>query len=438
MEKRNLLQKSIAVFRLLKEGVSFAWNELKSNKFRSSLSLLGVSIGIFCIVAVFTAIDALKNNVQKSFSKISNSTVMVTKWPPFGPEDENGNELSSSEMATAEYAWWDYMRRPDVNFDDYRFLKQNCPSASAVTYLPEFRALVQRGRKKINDCGVGCAAGEFSRIVNLGLSDGRFPSETESEKGSPVALIGYEIAQELFPGENPLNKTIKLNGHMFVVQGVFEKQGESIVNVVNTDDYIYIPYASGKALVSMDDMSGNVFLLPKAGVDKDDFKSEVRSLMRIGRRLRPIDKNNFSVASMSAFGDIIKKILGSINKVGWILAAFSLLIGGFGIANIMFVSVKERTKIIGIEKALGAKKYLILTQFLTEAVFLAVAGAAVGILLIALILFVAPIPPEYEVTLSVGNIISGVLIASIIGIASGMLPAWSAANLNPVDAINSK
>jgi putative ABC transport system permease protein len=177
---------------------------------------------------------------------------------------------------------------------------------------------------------------------------------------------------------------------------------------------------------------------PKEGVSQDDFAYELTNLMRAVRRIKPGVKNNFSINKMTFVLNIVQSTFDSINIVGWIIAGFSLLIGGFGIANIMFVSVKERTNIIGIQKALGAKKYVILTQFLVESAFLSIVGGAVGVLIVAVAVLSIPSNGEFSIALSLMNIIKGMSIAIVIGLISGMAPAYVAANLNPVDAINSK
>jgi putative ABC transport system permease protein len=436
MKEQNVIKRVRVVLRLLKEGMIFAYNELKSNKFRTFLSLLGVSIGIFCIVAVFTAIDALQSNVRKGFESLGSNAVQISKWPGMGAEDDQGNSVVNT---TGEFKWWDYMRRPPITYVDYKFLKENSKKADAIVLNAGFRGLLKNGRKSIDNGDIICPDGNFRKIVNVDLEDGRFFTEAEAEEGKTVAIIGYEVAQELYPGQNPIGKLIKINGYGALIIGVFEKQGNSIVNMMQTDKAVFIPFKFGKIMANFDDSDAlSIIAIPKEGIDADEFTGELKMLMRQHRRLRPSDKYDFSTMKMTTVMDMVKSIFEAINRVGWIIAGFSLLIGGFGIANIMFVSVKERTNIIGIEKALGAKKYVILTQFLTEAVLLAIAGAIVGILLVAIILLVAPIPPEYEVTLTMGNILAGVLIASIIGILSGMIPAHAAANLNPVDAINSK
>ena len=438
--QKGLIRKARVVLIQLKEGMTFTWNELKNNKFRTFLSLLGVSIGIFTIVAIFTAIDALRSNVRKGFESLSNNMVQVSKWPMM-PEDEDGNSIidQNGGAAMMEYRWWDYMKRPDITINEYKFLKANSKLAEEFMFsYSGSQSTVKYGRNSADKVNILCSTYGLDKILKIPVDKGRMITKSEFDGGSLVAVIGYDIATSLFGGEDPIGKTIKIRGYSVTVVGVTQRQGDNMMNMVETDKTIFITYTAGKSIFNLRDPDGELDAIPKEGITSQQLSAELTQLMRIARRIRPGQKNDFSINQMTTLESMLDNILGVIRTVGWIIAAFSLLIGGFGIANIMFVSVKERTKIIGIQKALGAKRYFIMTQFLTEAVILAVAGALTGILLIALILWIAPIPAEYDVHLTFGNILSGVAIAAIIGILSGILPAWSAAKLNPVDAINSK
>ncbi len=436
--KKSLIKKGRTILIQLKEGVAFTLNELKNNKFRTFLSLLGVSIGIFTIVAIFTAVDALKSNVKKGFESMSSNMIQISSWP-MAPEDEDGNVVLDMQGGMMEYRWWEYMKRPPITINDYKYLKANSKLAEEVVFsYGGGTSAVKYGRNTASDVDILCSTNGLSHILKIDIGLGRMITKSEFENGTFVVILGHDLAESLFAGEDPIGKSIKIKGFSFIVVGVAEKQGESIVSFIETDNTAFITYAAGKSIFYLREPGGELNVIPKAGIDQETFKRELTQLMRQCRRIRPEQKNNFSINPLSTLGDILESLLRVIRNVGWIIATFSLLIGGFGIANIMFVSVRERTKIIGIQKALGAKKYFIMTQFLVEALILAVAGALVGILLIALILWMVPIPAEYDVHLTLENIIAGVAIASVIGILSGILPAWRAANLNPVDAINTK
>lgn len=438
---KSLARRGRVVLIQLREGITFTWNELKNNKFRTFLSLLGVSIGIFTIVAIFTAIDALRSNVKKGFESLASNQVQVSKWPMM-PEDENGNPITGNDgpgRGMVEYRWWDYMKRPDITINEYKYLKAN--SHLADDFFFSYSAgnkTIKYNRNSSGGVTIVCGTSAMDKVLKVSIDKGRMITKNEFDAGSFVCILGNDLASSLFQGENPIGKTVKINGYPLTVVGVTQKQGGSMIDIFETDKTAFTTYLAGQSLFSFREPDGELDALPKEGVSQEDFTAELIQLMRQYRRIRPGQKNNFSINQFSTLEGMIDQILGVIRTVGWIIAAFSLLIGGFGIANIMFVSVKERTKIIGIQKALGAKRYFIMTQFLAEALILAVAGALVGVLIVALILWIAPIPAEYDVHLTLGNILSGVAIASAIGILSGLLPAWSAARLNPVDAINSK
>ena len=418
--------------RMLGESVIFALSQLRGNRFRTLLSLFGVSIGIFSIVAVFTAIDALQENVRKGFEAFGSDIIMIAKWPMV-PEETDATDPSNI------YPWWEYMRRPTPDITDYRFLKENSTTSQAVALMLQYDRTVKYGRNSISNCTIRGVTQDWESVSSVKLSQGRYLAESEINYGTAVCVVGYQIWEELFERTNPLGKKIKIGGRNLTVVGVFEKEGDSMANIGGgTDAVVLMPLDMCRYIVDMRRAGATILAKPKFGVSAQDFEDELIVLMRACRRLAPGEKNNFSLNRMTMLVEMVDSLFSMINLVGWVIAGFSLLIGGFGIANIMFVSVKERTNIIGIQKALGVKKYVILAQFLVESLFLAIAGGVVGILLLALIIVLMPSDGMLVMHLSAGNVVSGLIIASAIGIISGMAPAYTAANLDPVVAINSK
>ena len=418
---------------MYRESVAFAFSQLQGDKFRTFLSLLGVSIGIFSIVAIFTAIDALKENVRKGFETMSPDMVMVSQWPMMGEDDEGNANMAG------EFRWWEYMRRPKTSYGDFRYLEENSKLGEDFSFSMYTSATVRYGRKSVNRTTVECITRNYNKIVAMEMAQGRYFTPDENSRGTSVAILGHSLAQELF-GEvvAPIGEKIKIGTTVATVIGVIQKQGESMVSLGDVDNTAYIPLNFGRYMVNPRWADNSIYVRPASGVGQHELIDELRLLMRSHRRLAPGEKNNFSINAMTLLSDSVHQVFSMISVVGWIIAGFSLLIGGFGIANIMFVSVKERTNIIGIQKALGAKKYIILIQFLVEAVVLAIAGGVAGILLVLLVVLLLPAAEGFTFSLSVGNILWGVAIASIIGVLSGILPAWKGASLNPVDAINSK
>lgn len=420
------------VLRLIKESVAFAFSQLQGDKFRTFLSLFGVSIGIFSIVAIFTAIDALQENVRRGFDTVGSDIVQVSRWPMMG-EDEEGNA-----DITQEFKWWEYMRRPNTSYEDYRFLSANSTLGENISFSIFSNQTARYGRRSVANASVGCITRNFNSIMKFEVAKGRYFTPDEDSKGTAVAVIGHEMAASLFEDEEPVGKRLKVGTTTATVIGVIEKQGESMVSMGDLDYSIFVPLNFGRYMVNPRWADNSIYARPKAGVAQQELVDELRMLMRAHRRLAPGQKNNFSISTMSFIMESVQQVFSMINAVGWVIAGFSLLIGGFGIANIMFVSVKERTNIIGIQKALGAKKYVIMLQFLVEAAVLAVAGGIIGILLVLLGVLLIPETESFTLTLSAANILYGVMIASVIGLLAGLIPAWSAARLNPVDAINSK
>jgi putative ABC transport system permease protein len=398
---------------------------LKANVFRTILSLLGVTVGIFSIIGVYTMVDSLQKNIEGSLSTLGANTIHIDKWPwAF-----SGND----------FPWWKYFLRPQPRYEEYRYLRDNLKEAQAVSiFTARSNITVKNGSNSVQ-AGIMGVAQEYNIISDVPISDGRWYLPQESDAGRNIAILGFEIADNLFPNESPIGKTIKIKGLNFTVIGVQVKQGESIATVGNTpvDQRVFLPFLSFKKIFSSGIATG-VISVKGYETDKDlvQLESEITGLMRTKRALKPSQDNDFELNRSEAIMASIGSIFDGLRVGGFWIGIFSLLIGGFGIANIMFVSVKERTNIIGIQKSLGAKNYFILFQFLFEAVFLCILGGFFGILVVYLASFIQL--GSLDIVLSTNNIILGVAIASFIGVISGIVPAWQASRLNPVDAIRSK
>jgi putative ABC transport system permease protein len=410
---------------LIYESFRFAMQALKANVFRTILSLLGVTVGIFSIIGVYTMVDSLQKNIEGSLSTLGANTIHIDKWPwAF-----SGND----------FPWWKYFLRPQPRYEEYRYLRDNLKEAQAVSiFTARSNITVKNGSNSVQ-AGIMGVAQEYNIISDVPISDGRWYLPQESDAGRNIAILGFEIADNLFPNESPIGKTIKIKGLNFTVIGVQVKQGESIATVGNTpvDQRVFLPFLSFKKIFSSGIATG-VISVKGYETDKDlvQLESEITGLMRTKRALKPSQDNDFELNRSEAIMASIGSIFDGLRVGGFWIGIFSLLIGGFGIANIMFVSVKERTNIIGIQKSLGAKNYFILFQFLFEAVFLCILGGFFGILVVYLASFIQL--GSLDIVLSTNNIILGVAIASFIGVISGIVPAWQASRLNPVDAIRSK
>ena len=413
------------IFKLIIGSIIFAFSSLKGDKFRTFLSLFGVTIGIFSIVTVFTAIDALKSNVESGLQSFGSSTVYIQEFP-FAPEEGE------------EFKWWEFRMRPRPKYEEYLYLRNNSKTAQAISFFTSKDITIKYKRNSFKDGYIAGTTHDWNRVANIEIEQGRYFSLHETKSSVPVVILGYEVAQSIFQGEDPLNKIIKLGNSNTKVIGVMEKEGESIVSIYDKDNSVLVPYSYASMLYNTKKANAMICLTPKPNITRDEFIQEIKLLMRSIRRLKPKQKDNFAVNEMTFLLDSTKQIFSGIALAGWVIGGFSILIGGFGIANIMFVSVKERTNLIGIQKALGAKNYAILTQFLAEAAALSLVGGAVGILLVFLLILAIGSGEAFPMQLSFYNIIRGLLISSIIGIVAGFIPAYSASKLNPVEAINSK
>ncbi|MFP4047818.1 MAG: ABC transporter permease [Bacteroidales bacterium] len=410
----------------LKESFISAINSLKINKLRTFLTLFGITIGIFAIISVFTIVDSLERTIRDSLSSLGDNVIYVQKWPWTPPPGE-------------EYAWWEYLNRPLPAFDEYEYLNKNINLAEAVVFTAQAERSVSYQNRSIRNTTVAGYTHDFYKIRSFNISEGRYFSELESTKGKNVAIIGSKIAEELFGNMSPINKEMKISGFKTVIIGVFQKEGQDIIGAGGSlDNLVIIPLNYGKKSIDLRNEQANpaIILQSNENIPVQELKYETRRLMRAIRTLQPAEKDNFAINQATMISGSIDQLFGVINVAGWLIGGFSIIVGGFGIANIMFVSVKERTHIIGIEKAIGAKNYFILSQFLFEAIILALIGGAIGLLLIFGGSLIASSLTSLKVTLTLSNILLGLFISAVIGVISGFAPARSAAKLNPVEAIN--
>lgn len=412
---------------LIAESASFAFFSIKSDKLRTFLSLFGVTVGIFSIVAVFCAVDSLKANIMEGVQSFGSDIVYIDRFPMAQEEGEDGEPLQ----------WWDYLQRPEITEENFEYVARNAALAESVVYVIMGNGNASYRRNSYSNAFLVITTDGLENVMSYSLAEGRDFSQMEIRGGSNVAILGYNVAQELFGDSYPVGKKVKVKGGSATVVGVLEKQGESMVSIVNTDDAVILPLQFGKTVLASAWGSGMMMAAPAEGVSRDAFIDELRLLLRSCRGLSPSERDDFAINEMTFLLDMLDSVFRGISKAGWIIGAFSLIIGGFGIANIMFVSVQERMNQIGIQKALGAKRYVILTQFMVEASFLSLAGGLVGILLVFLISIPVNAVSEYfTITLSPDNAIAGMLIAVVLGILSGLIPAWKAATVDPVRAIN--
>lgn len=409
-------------FRLLSESFRFAMNALRSNKLRTLLSLLGVTIGIFSIIAVLAAVDSLDRKITKDLSSLDKNTIYLMNRT-FGP---------------SEIPKWKREQFPNVKYSEYIYLKSSMSNTEQMGFqIFTGRESIKYESKTVSDVNMVPVSYEFIDIQGLEFEEGRFYTESEANSAATVVVLGKDIAESLFGDSEALGKKVRLYGQRFTVIGVLTKKGDGLSIGNNNDSSAFIPVNFARQLYGDNNKNSvNVIIFkPQKGVDMDAYKAEITQKLRNVRGLKDGEMDDFFINVFSGFTDLIDGLISKMNVVGWIISGFSLLVGGFGIANIMFVSVKERTNLIGIQKSLGAKNKFILFQFLFEAIILSVIGGIIGLLMVWLIAIILTNTLDFEFVLGMGNILLGTGLAALIGLISGILPAISASNLDPVEAI---
>ncbi len=410
--------------KLFRESFLFAYDALRQNKLRTLLSLLGVTIGIFTIIAVFSAVDTLRDNLQKSVNKLGSNSVYVEKWPWVG--DEN-------------FPWWKYMQRPVSNLRDFRELQERSQTADAISYeISVSNRKIKYKSNTIDGVTIYAATQDHNKTWNFDFQDGRYFTDIESRTGAAVSIIGAQIAENLFPNVEPVGKQIKVMGKYVTIIGVFAKEGEDMLGL-SSDKQVLIPLNFARSIVDVQNQNYNpsIVVKGKAGIPVDEVEGELKGLMRSIRSLGPGEDDNFSLNKVTLLSEQLDIMFAVLNMAGFFIGIFSILVGGFGIANIMFVSVKERTNIIGIQKSLGAKNYFIMLQFLIEAIILCLLGGLIGLLLVYGGTFLVKWLADMTIVLYLNNIIFGISTSVIIGVISGIIPAYSASKMDPVEAIRS-
>lgn len=401
-----------------------AFLELRANKLRTFLSLLGITIGIFCIISVLTVLDSLKNSIQKDMATLGSDVLYIGRWPWM---DDGG-----------EYKWWEYWRRPGMTPRDVRAIESQVPDAATATLCLTTRRLTVKYRDMELSSIAGYAVMTFfDKVQNIDIQLGRYLSTSELDGGNNSAVLGYAVYMNLFPGNiDPLGKSVTFLGRRFNVVGVMKKAGQNMAGF-DYDNSVVFPYYAAASLLDLKSNNIDPLLAVKAAPGKniDEVKYEVAGVLRRTRKVRPGEPDNFAINQLSQVSERLNMIFGTIDVVAWFIGGLSLLVGAFGIANIMFVTVKERTRIIGLKKAIGARRSSILLEFLLEAVALSMIGGLIGIVVVVLIGLVVSYAFDFEVVLSFTNFLIGIFVSIFVGVLAGITPAISASKLDPVVAI---
>lgn len=409
--------------KVLSESFYFAVDALKVNKLRTFLSLLGISVGIFSIISVFTLVDSLESNVRNSLASLGDNVIYIQKW--------------SWEGGGPDYPWWKYLNRPVPSYTEMKELQRRNTVFNAVAFMVSTgNKVVKYQSNNVENVDISAVTSDYNRIKTFELKEGRYISENEFQRGKAVAVIGYSIAEGLFNKINALEKEITVMGRKFTVIGIINKEGDSMLGN-SSDSQIIIPLNYARKLVDIrsENLQPLIMLKGKEGISNKELKDELRGIMRSIRSLKPKEEDNFSMNEAKMIATAVDSLFSVIGIAGWVIGGFSILVGGFGIANIMFVSVKERTNIIGIQKSLGATNVFILFEFLIEAVILCAVGGSIGLAMVFIGTLITSSFFDLELFLTYNNIILGLLVSVIIGVVSGFWPAYKASRMDPVEAI---
>ncbi|MBL7723545.1 MAG: ABC transporter permease [Chitinophagaceae bacterium] len=403
-----------------------ALQELWKNKLRTFLSLFGITIGIFCIIGVLATVNSLEQNIQNEVKTLGTNTIYVDKWDYSAGGGQN-------------YPWWKYVNRPSPKYDELKQIKERTPSAKYAAFKISISDKVEYENNQLSGVNIYGITEEFNDIQPVEIAFGRYISESEFSQGSPAGVIGNEIAEKLFgEPERAVGKMVTVRGKKIIITGTIKKQGKTMIGGWQFDQSLVLSYRYARNIMDQKKADPLILVQGQDNLSSKALKDNLTGTMRAIRKLTPTKEENFTLNDINDFSDAISEAFVSLNIGGWAIAALSLIVGMFGVANIMFVSVRERTGQIGLKKAIGAKKRIILTEFLLESAFLCIIGGFIGLTLVFLLTQVLTSALNFPVYISTSNLALAIGICIVVGVIAGYIPARQAARMDPVVAIRSK
>lgn len=413
----------IKLLNILWNSFKMAMQELRVHKLRTLLSLFGIAIGIFCIIGVLATINSLEGYIKSNIEKLGRNTIYIQKTPWVNNENT---------------PWWKYQQRPEITSYEQIEIKKRSKLISEVAYTMFYTTPVSYANAELSNVSWIGATEEFDKVLSLDVENGRYLSSAEFARGTNAVVLGHTVAKEIFGNpEYAIGKTLSMGNKKGVIVGILKEQGASM-DGWQFDDKVIVPYLFCK-LVANEEKSGG-FIVAKAD-DKyniEDVKGELTGILRAIRKIAPTQEDNFALNDISATADPLKSFFGNVTIGGWAIAGLSLIVGAFGVANIMFVTVRERTSQIGLKKALGAKSSTILTEFLIESAFLCVLGGIIGLLLVWILTKALSSVMPFPIFIAFDIVVLAFNICIVLGVLSGIIPASIAAKMNPVVAIRTK
>jgi putative ABC transport system permease protein len=407
-------------------SLKMALQELWKNKLRTFLSLFGITIGIFCIIGVMATLGSLEHNIQNEIKSFGTNTIYVDKW-------------DYSAGGNGEYPWWKFVKRPSPKFDQLEQIMARTPSAKYAAFKIDRNVDLEYEDNQLKSIIIYGFTDDFNNIQSVDIHYGRYISPAEFQQGSNSVVIGNEIAEQLFINpERAVGKMVTAKGKKMIVVGVIKKQGNQMIGGWQLDKAVVTPYRFARTV--MDERYSDPLILVQGleNVTSIVLKDDLKGAMRAINKLSPTQEDNFSLNDVNEWSKAFEQAFSGINMGGMIIGGISLIVGLFGVANIMFVSVKERTSQIGLKKAIGAKSRIILTEFLLEAAFLCLIGGLIGLLLVFGLTKILTSAFNFPVYVSTANLVWAIGICFFVGVLAGIIPAVIASRMNPVVAIRSK
>ena len=409
---------------ILISSLKMALQEFRSNKLRTFLSLFGITVGIFCIIGVLATVDSLKTNIKTSFSSLGNNTIYIQKRPwGGGGRDE----------------WWKYNNRPSPKYEESVLLQKRLNYAESIGYITFGSSNVEYEDQQLTGVTWYAVSEGYAKIQPLEIQYGRYLSDAEFMSGTNNIVMGYTNAENLFVNpQNAVGKSVEINGKKMTIVGVPKKYGSNNMGGWDFDNIVLMPYRTARNLANKDLSEGFIMVKGKESIPVGEIKMELDGAYRSVRKLGPVQQDNFALNEISSANSLLDTVFSSINLGGWFIAGLSLVVGMFGVANIMFVTVRERTSQIGLKKAIGAKRSSIMTEFLLESAFLCILGGIMGLILVFILTKILSPVVGFPIGISFNIFSIAISICIVTGVLAGIIPALIAARMDPVVAIRSK